>query len=278
MSMLPPLAVAVAPNGARRTKADHPALPMTAGEIAGEAARCAERGASMIHLHVRDGEGRHSLDADLYREAISAIRREAGSALIIQVTTEAVGRYHPIEQMAVIRELRPEAASVALKELIPDEAAEGQAADFHRWALAAGLGLQHILYSASDVSRLIDLTKRGIVPDDRLHGLFVLGRYTAGQRSDPFALLDFLNVWPERHPWSLCAFGQAETASLAAAAALGGHVRVGFENSIIRPDGSPAVSNAEAVARVSTLAVAMGRPIATPREARAIYRIDDTVH
>ena len=64
--------VTVAPNGGRKTKADHPALPLTADELARTAAECLERGASMIHLHVRDAEGRHSLDPEAYRATIAA--------------------------------------------------------------------------------------------------------------------------------------------------------------------------------------------------------------
>jgi hypothetical protein len=44
-------------------------------EIAREAARCAETGASLLHLYVRDDHGRHRLDAGRYREAIAAVRR-----------------------------------------------------------------------------------------------------------------------------------------------------------------------------------------------------------
>src|ERR671917_2716010 len=111
--MIGPLIITVAPNGARRGKADHLAIPLTPAEIGVEAARCQEAGAAMIHLHVRDAEGRHSLDPDLYRAAIAAVRREAGSDLIVQVTTEAVGLYAPEEQIAAMRALEPEAFSAA---------------------------------------------------------------------------------------------------------------------------------------------------------------------
>ncbi|MGH6903418.1 MAG: 3-keto-5-aminohexanoate cleavage protein [Geminicoccaceae bacterium] len=63
-----PLVVTVAPNGARRTKTDHPDLPITPAEIARDAAWCADAGASVLHLHVRAGDGRHSLDPDLLAE------------------------------------------------------------------------------------------------------------------------------------------------------------------------------------------------------------------
>ena len=90
-----PLILAVAPNGARKTRADHPAMPVTAEECARAAAACREAGAAMIHLHVRDADQKHSLDAGAYADAIAAVRRETGDAMIIQMTTEAVGVYQP---------------------------------------------------------------------------------------------------------------------------------------------------------------------------------------
>ena len=53
--------IAVAPNGARLSRRDHAALPLTSDEIAETALSCAQAGAVMIHLHVRDDEGRHCL-------------------------------------------------------------------------------------------------------------------------------------------------------------------------------------------------------------------------
>lgn len=87
-----PLVLTVAPNGARRGKADHPNLPLTPEEIAREAARCCEAGATMLHLHVRTQDGRHTIDPALYREATLAIRRTVGERMVVQIATEAVGR------------------------------------------------------------------------------------------------------------------------------------------------------------------------------------------
>ena len=84
----PPVFLAVAPNGARKTKADHPALPITPAELAATAAACAEAGAAMIHLHVRDADQRHSLDVEAYRAAIAAVRSAVGEDLVIQATSE----------------------------------------------------------------------------------------------------------------------------------------------------------------------------------------------
>ena len=225
----------------------------------------------MLHLHVRDAEGRHSLDEGRYREAIAAVREAVGDALLIQITTEAVGRYSPDEQMTLVRRLKPEAASVAPRELIPDASHEPKAAAFYQWAASEGVALQHIVYTPEETVALLDLARRRVVAERGLHPLFVLGRHGTDQQSDPRSLIAFLDVWQTDKPWSLCAFGRAETAALAMGLALGGHVRVGFENSLVRPDGSLAEDNAEAVARIAALARLIGRKPATAAECRRLF-------
>src|ERR1700752_2099522 len=101
--------LAVAPNGGRKTKADHPALPLTPGELARTAAECLERGASMIHLHVRDGEGQHCLAPEVYRVTMAQICEAVGDRLVVRITSEAVGRYSPAEQRAAVLKANPEA-------------------------------------------------------------------------------------------------------------------------------------------------------------------------
>ncbi|WP_298962751.1 3-keto-5-aminohexanoate cleavage protein [uncultured Methylobacterium sp.] len=272
--MTAPVILAVAPNGARRTKADHPALPIAPDEIGREAARCREAGAAMIHLHVRDAEERHSLDVERYRAAVEAVRREAGAAMICQVTTEAVGLYAPAEQIAAMEALRPEAFSVAVRELFAAPEDEAPGAAFLAGQAKAGVLVQHILYDAGDVARFQGLVARGLIPLERASVLFVLGRYTAGQQSDPADLLPFLAAWNSGHhldlPWSLCAFGRREAACMVAAAALGGHARIGFENNLLRPDGSPATDNAGQIAGVAALLRALGLAIAEPEAARRL--------
>lgn len=263
-----PICVMSAINGARRTKADHPALPMSAGEIAAESRRCAAAGAAAIHLHVRDDTGRHSLDAGRYGEAIAEIRRQAGDSLIIQVTTEAVGMYRPQEQMAVVRALRPEAFSVAVRELFADAAVPGAAAAFLADCAAAGMAVQYILYDADDVQRFDALLDAGAIPRSNASQLFVLGRYGDGPPSVPSAILGFLAA--RRHPldWSVCAFGPTEAACCLAAALLGGDVRMGFENNIHLPDGRLAPDNAALVEHFTAVAGALGLSAASSRDAR----------
>ncbi|PTW60003.1 uncharacterized protein (DUF849 family) [Breoghania corrubedonensis] len=262
--MSEPLTLMVAPNGARRTKSDHPAIPVTIDETARVVAACAEAGASAAHLHVRDAAGRHLLDADAYIALIDAVSREAPADFICQVTTEAVGRYAPAEQMAVVRAVRPAAVSVAVKELAPGEPDEAQAADFYAWCRRESVAVQHIVYDAGELDRLLDLSRRGIIPGDRLSVLFVLGRYSSGQQSDAHMLRPFLQGLDGAADcpaidWMLCAFGSGETACAAAAMAFGGHARVGFENSLWGPDGEIVRDNVATIARARRLATDLGR-------------------
>jgi uncharacterized protein (DUF849 family) len=270
-----PMVLAVAPNGARKTRADHPAVPITPAELAATAAAARAAGAAMIHLHVRDGDSRHSLDVGAYREATAAVREAVGDGMVIQVTSEAVGIFSPKQQMAMVRALEPEAVSLAVRELIPDAAHEDAARDFLAWAVGAGILPQYILYAPEDVERFGRLQAAGVIPPGPAFLLFVLGRYTPGQRSVPNDLLPYLGAiaaWPEaaRLPWAICAFGPKETACVTAAATLGGHARVGFENNLYLPSGALARDNAELVAAGAAAAAAFGRPLADAATARRI--------
>ena len=270
-----PLIIAVAPNGARKTREDHPAIPLSAEETAREAAACCEAGAAMIHLHVRDADLRHSLDAAAYREATAAVRREAGDRLIIQMTTESVGIYGPQEQMAAVREVRPEAVSLALREICPDEDSLVEAAPFLEWLAAERIMPQYIIYSLEDLARFAALRGRGVVPGERPFLIYVLGRYTEGQVSAPGDLLPFLAAAEEPAPdwainWAICAFGRREAACALTAAALGGHVRVGFENNMYLANGDLAPDNAALVAQVADGAALLGRDLADAATARNI--------
>jgi 3-keto-5-aminohexanoate cleavage enzyme len=248
-----PFAIAVAPNGARRTKADHPRLPISAAEIARDAAEALEAGAAMIHLHVRDREGRHTLDADLYREAVEAVRNAVGDDLVIQVTTEAVGRHEPHEQIAVIDALRPESVSIALREILPENGDERTVAALFERMERTGTLHQIIIYEAGELSRLKNLATRGVLPDGPLAVLAVLGRYfETGASDDEFDA--FMAAGIENHRWMACAFGPRESEFMQRAAEAGGHARVGFENNLWLPGGTLAQSNAALVSAAATSA------------------------
>ena len=266
-----PVILAVAPNGAYKTPRDHPRVPITLEALVADAVACREAGAALLHLHVRDGEGRHLLDAQAYRDATAAIRRAVGDALVVQITTEAAGRYERAAQMEVVRGVRPEAVSIALREVVPDASSESAARTFFDWLRRERVMPQFILYSPQDVARYRDLRARGVIPGGCDFLLFVLGRYAAGQVSDASDLLPFLAAHDGTTPWAVCAFGPRESACALTAAALGGHMRVGFENNLRLPDGSLAPDNAALVRNAAAGAALCGRELASANEIRAMF-------
>lgn len=273
-----PLVLAVAPNGARRSREHHPAIPISPVELAECAIACRDAGASMLHLHVRNASGEHSLAVEDYRPAVEAVRRAVGDSLVLQLTSEAAGRYSPAEQIAMVRRLRPEAVSLALKEIVPDRHAESEAARLFAWAHREQVVAQYILYNAEDVTRYVAFRRRGLIPAGRHWVLFVLGRYSAEQQSTPRDLLPFLKSWQnatdvtEDVRWSICAFGPREIECALAAAALGGHVRIGFENNMSLPDGRTARDNAELLTCFAGLARQLGHSLLDADTLRRLFR------
>jgi len=222
----------VAPNGARRGKADHPALPVTLQETIDTAKSCYAAGAGALHLHVRDEASMHSIDAGRYLEALSEMALQVPD-MRVQITTEASGVFDVAAQLACLEKTQPDWASVSIREI-------GRAPELAErvYATCAGQGteVQHILYNTDDIALLRDWQSRGIIrtaPEAKQDSvLFVLGRYTDGQRSTPADLDPFLAEMPDARTWMICAFGPHEHACLAKAAGHGGDLRVGFENSL----------------------------------------------
>jgi uncharacterized protein (DUF849 family) len=266
-----PVAIAVAPNGARKGRADHPRLPLTPPELAACAADVLAAGASMLHLHVRDAAGRHSLEADDYRAAIDAIRDRVGDALLVQVTTEAGGRYGPAEQMRHARALAPEALSLAVRELWSDPGLEAEAAAFVAELAARDALVQYIVYGADDLARFLRLHAAGTIPQRTPHVLFVLGAYVEQRAGRPAELPPLVAALPAGWPWSVCAFGAAELRCVVTGALLGGHVRVGFENNLRAVSGADAFDNAQTVQECRDVVLRLGLRPASVAETRHLF-------
>jgi len=269
-----PIIICVAPNGARKTKADHARLPLSADELAVEAENCMHAGAAMIHLHVRDKNGKHTIDPAHYRPAIAAIRNRIGDGLIIQVTTEAVGQYSAQQQMAMVRDLKPEAVSLAIGELCPN-GEEERASEFFNWVISNKILAQYILYSVEDIARFIELHSSGIIPAKRPSILLVLGRYSRDLTSDPKELLPMLEALNGFVcDWAVCAFGAKEADCMALAARHGGHCRIGFENNMLMEDASLAPANASLISSFAARVAKLGLSTASAKEAKKILQIN----
>lgn len=252
MTRLSPLPrVMLAPNGARRTKADHPALPITIAETVAAAKAGFDAGAEALHAHVRDRDGRHCLDSGLYRELIDEMKT-AVPDMPVQITTEAAGIYGPDDQRRVVREVMPEGVSVVLREMWPGHGPDPAAQAFYHWAAEAGIAVQHILFTEHDATRFAALVADGSIPGP-VQCLLVLGTYSPPLDGSPEMLRPLLSRLAPLGPtldWALCCFGAAETACLHEAVRLGGKIRVGFENNLTGPDLRPAADNAVRVREV----------------------------
>ncbi|MFY0692174.1 MAG: 3-keto-5-aminohexanoate cleavage protein [Paracoccaceae bacterium] len=235
--------IMAAPNGARRSSKDHPAIPVTIAETVETAIACQQAGAAALHLHVRDEQEKHSLDAGLYREALGEMER-ALPGFPVQVTTESAGVFTPEEQLALLQELKPKWASVALRELA---VAPDLARRFYAEAAEMGTELQHIVFDAADAQILARLQRAGVLSETE-SVILVLGRYTADFQSDARDLAPLLAALPPVGKWMLCAFGRDEHRCLLEAARLGGDLRVGFENSTTQETGAAWPDNAASIA------------------------------
>lgn len=257
----------VAPNGARRGKADHPTLPITLPEIVDTARACHGAGADALHLHIRDDHGAHSLEAGRYKEALSELKAQV-PGMRIQITTEAASVFDVAAQHACLRDVRPEWASISVREMARDP---DIAERVYGLCAAQGTEVQHILYDAGDAALLREWRKSGVIRPGQDGTIFVLGRYASAAGSSPGDLGPFCAALPEADDWMVCAFGPQEHACLVAAAAEGGNVRVGFENSLTAADGQVHADNATSVAILCELLktdIAGGTGYPSPQEKR----------
>ena len=242
----------VAPNGARRGRQDHPALPVTDDQLVETARACFAAGADGIHAHIRDENGTHLLDAGRYQALIERLK-DAVPGMYLQVTSEAAGRYDAATQQRVMRELIPENVSVALREMVSSDADWDAARRFYDWAAENAVNVQHIVYSLEELDRFIQAAEAGHIPGTHHLLQLVLGSYDGTKISRPADLQAFtvrMNDSAHSFDWMLCAFGAEETECLVHAHRLGGKLRVGFENSLWHSDGTLARDNADRVQTV----------------------------
>ncbi len=269
------LIINLAPTGMVPTRVDSPHVPLTPDEVAADVRRCAELGASIVHLHPRDDEGRPSQDPAVAARFIRAVRAAVPDIVICATTS---GRVDPgLEGRAAVLglggDLRPEMASLTLGS---NNFPTGPSVN----APATIVGL---------AMRMRDL---GIVPEWEVFDLGMLDyatylRASRGLLADPVYVnlllgsLGTLQATPlnlalavERLPtgatWAATGIGRYQFAVQRLAIAMGGHVRVGLEDNLWWDDArSELATNPRLVERLVDVGRAMGREPATPAQVRA---------
>ena len=242
--------VMVAPNGARRTTQDHPAIPVTDEDLIETAVSCHDAGARGLHAHIRTKKQTHLLDVERYETLVSKLNERLPN-LDVQVTSEAAGIYESDAQIDLLSRIRAPWVSVAIREILRSQDPEKLQPFFYR--LLNKSRVQFILYDADDFKTLASLIDRSIIQPNSIEVLYVLGRYSADQESTPDQLDPFLDI-RERFKKTcipakemICAFGKGQIPCLLRAASEGIDLRIGFENGIWLPDGTIAESNAALV-------------------------------
>jgi 3-keto-5-aminohexanoate cleavage enzyme len=108
-----PVVVTVAPVGAEVTRAENPALPHTPAEIAADVAACAEAGASVCHLHVREEDGSPSSRRELFEQAIGLIREQTP---IVKMVSTGGAVWMSIEERITGLDARPDLRPATIDE------------------------------------------------------------------------------------------------------------------------------------------------------------------
>ena len=263
-----PLIITVAPVGAELTPDQTPHLAVTPAQL-GEVARSVrEAGASIVHVHCRNDDGTNTHDVARFRAAYEAIR--AQSDLIVQFSTGGAIGMTPEERASVLQ-LRPEMATLTCGTVNFGDDVFENSFPIMRGILAKmreyGVRPELEIFDKGHLSNARRLEKEGLLTFPQ-HVDFVLG-VPGGLDATVQNLGDLVDSLPPGCTWSVAGIGRMQLPMAMAALAMGGHVRVGLEDNIYYSKGRLA-TNAELVARVVRIAEELGRPVATPDQAREI--------
>jgi uncharacterized protein (DUF849 family) len=290
--------ISCAVTGSAHTPTMSDALPVTPEEIAAQSIAAAEAGAAILHLHARVPEdGRPTGDPEVYARFLPVIRQRTDA--VINVTTGGAATMPVEERLAAAVRFRPELCSLNMGSInfafFP--AAKRITSWKHDWEKdyvvhsddyifrntfrdietilhtmsEAGTRFEHECYDLGHLYNLAHFLDRGLVKP----GFFV--QMIFGILGGIGADLENLFVMKETadrlfgrgsYQWSVLAAGRHQMPFLTQAALLGGHVRVGLEDSLFIERGVLAASNAQQVAKIVRILKEMGHDPATPAEAR----------
>jgi 3-keto-5-aminohexanoate cleavage enzyme len=265
------LIITAAICGAEVLKEHNPAVPYTVEEIVREAKSAYDAGAAIVHLHVRRDDGTPTQDKARYKECIDAIYKVIPDVILIPSTGGAVGMT-AVERLQPT-ELFPEMATLDCGTCnFGDEVFENtlpMLRDFGKRMMENNIKPEFECFEMGHLDTALNMVKKGQAPGHPMQINFVLG--VPGAAAATISNLCWLvNCTPSDATWTVTGIGKSEFLMAAAAIAMGGHVRVGFEDNIYLEKGVLAKSNGELVAKVVRIAKELGREIATPAEARKI--------
>ena len=265
------LIITAAICGAEVTKEQNPAVPYTVEEIVREAKSAVDAGAAIVHLHVREDDGTPTQSKARFKECIDAIYKVCPDVILIPSTGGAVGM--TAEERLQPTELFPEMATLDCGTCnFGDEVFENtmpMMRDFGKRMLENNIKPEYECFEMGHLDTVLTMAKKGQVPGAPMQFNFVLGVPGCTPATVP-NLCWLANAIPAGSTWTATGIGRHAFTLAAPAIAMGGNVRVGFEDNLYLERGVLAKSNGELVAKVVRIAKELGRPIATSAEAREI--------
>ncbi|HEX2068837.1 MAG TPA: 3-keto-5-aminohexanoate cleavage protein [Actinomycetota bacterium] len=284
MTVDEPCVITCAVSGAVANKQQCPGIPYTPEEYAKEVRRARDAGASMVHIHARTPEGVPTVEPEHYRAITQAVLADTPD-IIINYSTGWVG-LPMAERVGHITQLKPEIGALNMGSMNYAKYSEKRKGFVFNFVFENNFEdiiflLQRMNETAvkpececfdvghvESVEPLIDL---GVLTPpiqfSLIHG--VLGGIQATARN----LAHMASVVPTGSTWGVIAISRDQWMMVGAAAALGGNVRVGFEDNFYLPSGEMAGSNGDLVEAAASIVRLQGRKVAEPAEARALLSL-----
>jgi 3-keto-5-aminohexanoate cleavage enzyme len=271
--------ITAALTGVLATREQCTAIPYTPAEIAEEAKRAAEAGASIVHIHARKPDGGPDWSVETFAEILSEVR--ARTDVIINFSTGAVG-IPAEERIAHIRDLKPEMAALNMGSMNYAIYSEKRKVFYHDHVFAnpfhdiqffletmntAGVRPEMECFDAGHIGNTRPLIDMGVLEPPLQFSLImgVLGGIPGTTRH----LVDQVDSLPAGSHWQVIGIGLNQWPLVAAAITMGGNVRVGLEDNFYVEEGRMARSNGELVEKAARLCGDLGRGVASIAEARS---------
>ena len=268
--------ITVAPTGAELDKSAVPALPVTLEELVTTAKECREAGAAVIHVHIRDGSARPTLDLGRLSETVRALRESTD--LIVQLSTGGAVT-DPFERRLAVLDAAPDGCSLTCGTVnFGDDVFMNPwpfMCELYQRTKQVGVVPEFELFDMGHVAALHRLLDTYGPPfGGHVHCDLVMG-VPGGMPGDAATLVQAVAALPEGATWSATGVGRTTLPVMFAALAVGGHLRVGMEDTVTFSRGRPVRGNAELVERAAELAGLAQRPAMTPAQARVMLGVPD---
>jgi 3-keto-5-aminohexanoate cleavage enzyme len=272
--------VTCALTGVLANRKQNTAIPYTPAEIADEAKRAYDAGASVVHLHARNDDGSPTFEPSVF----AAIKREIRERcpVILNFSTGTI-LDDVSQQEAYLRECRPEIGALNMgtmnyskysrqrKQFVFDMVFPNTYEKITKLLRAmneAGVKPELECFDSGHTQGVWPLIDMGLLKAP-LQFSFIVG-VLGGIPGEVESLQLQTKIMPAGSEWECIAISHGHWRMLAAAAVMGGNVRTGLEDHLYMPDGSMASSNAAMVDQAVSLVRGIGRRPATVEEARAI--------